>query len=359
MRMVVPPVARALRRHVPALRRRDDRIAALTRRNQALEHKLARASQRAARRPAPALPTDTAEDQPSFRRYVQAERRITLHLRDQGSVSDRAHLVTHKLRSYTLATSHGIRVPRVLGLWDDLDAIRLDALPDAVVVKSNGGANSRGVLPMRREGHRWRVVGGTTTLSRDDVVERLRSLEAERAVAGPYFAEELLDGGSGALPLDVKVYAFHGEVGHVMLRSVGDHLDARSHTFRLVLPDGSDPGPIYRPRSYDPGIPVPETLDRILEVARVLSRAVPLPFVRVDLYAVGDEVVLGELTPRPGGKQDHGPEHDVRLGRLWERALARRTDALIAAGANQLRFGPHPRELVVGDARVRFDAPPG
>ena len=48
-------------------------------------------------------------------------------------------------------------------------------------------------------------------------------------------------------------------------------------------------------------------------------------FVRVDLYALGDRIVVGELThyPEGGNKSFDPPEWDARLGALWPR-LGRR-----------------------------------
>jgi hypothetical protein len=44
-------------------------------------------------------------------------------------------------------------------------------------------------------------------------------------------------------------------------------------------------------------------------------------FVRVDLYALGDRIVVGELThyPTGGNKSFEPPEWDARLGALWPR----------------------------------------
>jgi hypothetical protein len=56
--------------------------------------------------------------------------------------------------------------------------------------------------------------------------------------------------------------------------------------------------------------------------------AVPLPFVRVDLYESDSQVFVGELTPFPGTATEHSPRWDGILGAAWERGEA----ALRAAG---------------------------
>lgn len=285
---------------------------------------------------------------PSFRRYIYAERRIADHMRRLDD-TDRGHLVTRKLKSYAFARSHGVDVPEVFGVWERPVDIAWDELPDTVVIKSAQGTAARGVTPLRRTEDGWTMVTTTETIAPKKLIRELTRLEVKGDVDGPYFAEELLGRGAGnALPVDVKVHAFYGEISHVLLRRVTVHRDAKSTAFRVILPDGTDPGPVVRGLSHDHEIPVPPNLDELMEVARRLSLGIPRAFIRVDLYDIDGRIVFGELTPRPGHLMDYGPKLDERLGHLWERAHARvMNDALDGAGL-AMRFGPGPRELVVG-----------
>jgi hypothetical protein len=292
---------------------------------------------------------------PSFRRYIYAERRIAAHLRDLDP-TDRGHIVTRKLKSYSFARSHGVDVPEIFGIWDRPRDIAWDELPDAVVIKSTKGTAARGVTPLLRTADGWTTVTTTDIVTPAEIVDRLTSLESTGRVGGPYFAEELLGGGSGnALPVDVKVHAFHGEVSHMLLRRVPVHRDAESTTFRVILPDGTDAGPVLRGLVHDHDIPVPGNLDALMEVARVMSLAIPRPFIRVDLYDVEGRIVFGELTPRPGHLMDYGPGQDERLGHFWERAQARVLDEALNGVGPTLGFGPGPRELLVGGRPVLPD----
>jgi len=285
---------------------------------------------------------------PSFRRYIYAERRIADHLRRLDD-DDRGHLVTRKLKSYAFARSYGVDVPEVFGVWERSVDIAWDELPEAVVIKSAQGTAARGVTPLRRTDDGWTMVTTTETVDPAKIVRGLADLEYEGKVGGPYFAEELLGGGVGnALPVDVKVHAFYGEISHVLLRRVTVHRDSDATAFRVILPDGTDPGPIVRGLPHDHEIPVPSNLDELMEVARRMSLGIPRAFIRVDLYDIDGRIVFGELTPRPGHLMDYGPKQDERLGHLWERAHARvMNDALSGAGF-AVRFGTGPRELVVG-----------
>ncbi|MBE1876356.1 ATP-grasp fold amidoligase family protein [Myceligenerans pegani] len=282
---------------------------------------------------------------PSFRKYLEAERRISAQgakssrtewERAEESVDPRFALV-QKLRGKALVQGRGVVLPAVYRTWETVDEIELSGLPEAFVLKSAGGATSHGVLPLRREGAAFRLISTDQVLSREDIVEHFRLKEARRRALAPYFAEEFLTGLSGSEILeDAKIYAFYGEIGQVLLRSVGSHGDATSVRFRYVDENGADLGAISRWRPVDPTVPVPASLPKMTEIARDLSKAAGVPFVRVDLYETERGVVFGEFTPRPGGLQDYVPSHDRKLGDMWERARLR-LDADIAR-----RIGPVP-----------------
>lgn len=326
-----------LRRAVPGIAWRDDRLAERGRQVAELRTRLAEAEARAAssaRGPGGTLPGRSTP--PSFRRHVHDLRRGVEELRTIDPAATHPLLqVARKLRNHRLAASHGAPVPEVLAVWDGPDQIDLDGLPDEFVLKSDGGAGGHGVLPLRREGpDRYRVVGGdredARVYGRDGIVERYRT---SRRVEGPFFAEALLRRpGVEGLPDDIKVYAFYGEVGQVLLRRMGRHADLRQARYRFLDGEGADLGPdasaSYR---IDGSIPPPEDLPAYLDLARHLSRAMALPFVRVDLYETADGPVFGELTRGPGGSQLYREDHDARMGLLWERAHYR-LDVDVVAG---------------------------
>ncbi len=291
------------------------------------------------------LAAQLAADTPSFRQHVFAARRVNAHMAPYNH-PDRGNLIARKLKSYSFAQSHGVRIPEVFGIWDAPEDIDWDALPDRVVIKTNTGSTGRGVFPLRRDDGRWYVVTQNEPIAPEDVVGRLRQLRTERRVGRQCFAEELLGGGAGnALPLEVRVSAFYGEVSHVLLRQVREHGSSRTAKSRRIGVDGVALGDDDQADE----LPVPTCLDELVDVARRLSSCIPHPFVRVDLYDIGGDVVFGELTPRPGSPGALGPELDERLGRMWEEAEARVLNDVIDGGDYRLKFGPGPRELQVGD----------
>ena len=283
------------------------------------------------------------DNEPSFIRHTYADRRINRHMRDRN-VPDRGNLVARKLKAYSFAQSHGVRVPRIFGIWDSPGKIDWSLLPDQVVIKSNTGSWGEGVFPLQRVDGAWTVFTTATPIAPEDVVGRLDDRRTGRRIGGPFFAEELLGGGrDNTLPVEVRVSAFYGEVSHALLRHVPEVGNRESVKYRRIVIGGVAP----QGEEAD-DIDVPGNLDELVDVARRLSLCIPRPYVRVDLYDIAGEVVFGELTPRPGDPTGIGVELDRRLGELWERAEARVLNDVIDGGDYRLRFGPGPRELQVG-----------
>lgn len=127
-----------------------------------------------------------------------------------------------------------------------------------------------------------------------------------------------------ALLDDVKVYAFYGHVGHILLRRPTEHGQIATMGYRYLDENGSDLGRDVAPvQRINPDIPLPANFERVIAIAGHLSSAVPLPFIRVDVYDTVDGPVLGELTRTPGGRQVYRQDYDTMLGSLWDEARIR------------------------------------
>lgn len=264
-----------------------------------------------------------------------------------------------KLRNLELGASHGVTVPEVYAVWPDLATMQLSGLPDRFVVKSDGGAGSVAVFPLeRRPEGRYRMIGTDREMTEAELAARFRDL-GQRARA-PFFAEELLHGvDGGPIPPDVKYYMFYGQVGQILVRTVGEHGRASTIRLKFIDEDAHDFGEVAVGRPHDPGIAIPESLAEMTAAAQHLSRAVGLPFCRVDLYETSLGVVLGEITRAPsGGNEYFTTAHDQRLGRHWIDAEARLTADLTAGRPMGPLFGdradlrlypPSDRDRYAGD----------
>jgi hypothetical protein len=127
--------------------------------------------------------------------------------------------------------------------------------------------------------------------------------------------EEFLDGGDGASPPDWKWLCFGGRAALVQV----DFNRFTGHSRNFYDPEGS---PVALRMYYPPGpeIGLPATFGAMRAVAERL--AADFAFVRVDLYTLGERIVVGELThyPTGGNKSFDPPDWDARLGALWPAA---------------------------------------
>ena len=344
-----------IKRAIPAIVRRDEKIAALQKRNRRLESQ-ARTTQRAQREV-----TQLRESlkRPSLQRSLDDLRRSVVSLRSVDTTkSHPLRQLPFKLRNYRLAASHGVPVPEVYATWPSVADIDLSQLPDSFVLKSDGGAGGHGVIPLTRVAEdAFTVVSTDKTLTTEDLKERLRSV---KSLSGPFFAEELLQGaGSDRIPEDVKIFVFYGSVGQILLRRADEHGNLLKTFYKFVDEHGNDLGEAVADHRLDPTIAAPRQLSTMVEMAKHLSRAVGVPFVRVDLYETDRGVVLGELTRVPGGHPAYSSDHDAFMGKLYEDGRWRLETDLAAGRPAGVLHGSHDAPDLYPPGHVSQSEDPG
>lgn len=281
---------------------------------------------------------------PSFLRHLQALRRGAAPLRALDPDGHHpAMQIPRKLRNYRLASSHGLPVPQVYAVWSRLEDIDLSGLPDEFVLKGEIGSGGKGVFPLRRIGaQRFQLLGGEEVYTRDSLVD---FLTGHPSVWGPYFAEEFLTQRvpGEQIPDDVKIYACYGQVLMVLLRQMPQHADLRTARYRYLDARGEDLGEdAAADRNVQSSIPAPEPFADFVRIAEHLSRAVALPFIRVDVYDTTRGPVLGELTRSPGGSQRYRPDLDAAWGQAWDEAQWRLDLDVVAGRPLRNLHGLHP-----------------
>lgn len=208
--------------------------------------------------------------------------------------SDLPTLCSDKFAVRDFVRSRGlgdILVPLVPGeeKWDRAEDIPWERLPNQFVLKCNNGSAHRRIvrdksqfdpIVVRRDAARW-------------LVSKFGLRQRERQYAGIrscLYAEELLPGERGPSPLDYKIWCSNGRPLFVWVDS-GRFAKQETTVFdldfkRLDVAIGVHPG------SCD--LDKPKNWDRMLEVAAILSKGIPI--VRVDLYNVNGRIYFGELT---------------------------------------------------------------
>lgn len=130
-----------------------------------------------------------------------------------------------------------------------------------------------------------------------------------------WMAEKLILAGDNNIARDIKFYMFYGQVG-LILETVRVPKIQRcwyDETLKVV-----DTGKYADLLFKSEKIP-----DELIEIAKMLSLKVPVPFLRVDFLVTGDEYYLGEFTPAPGQYWTFNYQWDSLLGRFYNEASMR------------------------------------
>lgn len=185
----------------------------------------------------------------------------------------------------------------VYGVWSNPEDIDFDSLPNKFALKANNGSGNHVFCKDK------------VMLDKNLAINRLKQamkiddagyyFEPHYAKIKPLiYAEELIDTGSNAWPVDYKFTCLKGEVADIFVCCERETGKAKYITLDKnwnVLP--------YTKEEYLPTEipPKPLHLDRMIEVAMILSA--DFDIVRVDLYEYKDKVFFSELTFSPWGGQ--------------------------------------------------------
>lgn len=205
-------------------------------------------------------------------------------------------------------------VAPLIGVWDRVEDIEWDRLPQKFVLKTNHDGGNFGVV----------ICKDKDTFDRAKAEKRLKaSLRRNTYLLGrewPYkniprkvFAEEYIEDQGREELLDYKFYCFDGKVRIVFIAS-------GRQTGKEVCIDyyDTDGNHIDGLRQSHPNAPVPPAkpvhFDLMKSLAENLSEGIP--HVRVDFYEANGSVYFSELTffPYGGWAAFHPEKYDTILG---------------------------------------------
>lgn len=203
-------------------------------------------------------------------------------------------------------------------LWQGLDLPEEPAWPAPFVLKSSHGCNQRAFI--RSGDTDWQEVRRRARYWTKNTYGRWLDEWAYRDLTPGLLVEPFV-GQDDTLPIDYKFYVFAGRVEFVQV-----HLE-REHAHRWMQFDRNWRRVSAATADSDPARP--PRLARMIEAAETLGR--DFDFVRVDLYAVGERLLFGEMTFYPGsGLDPFSPNSlDARIGRCWLDAIELR-EAVVA-----------------------------
>lgn len=255
----------------------------------------------------------------SFRNKVREEiyKRRQL-LKNRGY--DAVFALDIKSLGYRFAQKKGVNPPAVYYQNAKLNDIDLEGLPASFVLKPEQSHSSVGVNLIHFIGQDKEQCLELLTNKRMcllDVREAASKSMDEKIIADKWMVEELIypdDGGLYAVD-DWKFYCFYGEIGLILQKR--KKLDGSveyklyDNEFNEVRNTGKYIG------SINSDLPLALRMEEMSISAKLLSSAIPKPFMRIDLFSSLNGVYFGEFTPFPGGFSMFWKSWDERLGMMW------------------------------------------
>ncbi|WP_024355085.1 ATP-grasp fold amidoligase family protein [Brevundimonas naejangsanensis] len=191
-----------------------------------------------------------------------------------------------------------------------------DIIPRAgAVLKPANDSGSRGVYLCQDDGTFFSVRDKTTFTDFAEVVQIIKSqMKSKEILSHRFHLEEMIVEVDGAPARDFKFYAFYGEIGLVI------EIVRKPETRHCFYVNGKPANVGKYPGELFKGTEIPKGLS---EEIQAVSRELPVPFTRIDVYKSKNGVVFGEFTHTPGNFEGFSLEHDRRLGEMYTRAQAR------------------------------------
>ncbi|MCM1022350.1 MAG: hypothetical protein NC343_08515 [Muribaculum sp.] len=211
-----------------------------------------------------------------------------------------------------------------LGVWNSVNDIDLDSLPDKFVLKTTHGGGGGGVVICRDKAS-FNFDEAKIKLKQSlkaDIYKSLREWPYKN-VPRRIIAEQFIELPSIADLTDYKIYCFNGKPTYIQViqnRNTNETIDFFDTDWNHQEFYGLNPvpkpakGPVPKPAKGP--VPKPANLSDMLFVAGKL--AMDTQFVRVDLYQTDSGIYFGELTFFPAsGIGTFTPEYwNGRLGDL-------------------------------------------
>lgn len=183
------------------------------------------------------------------------------------------------------------------GVWEKVEDIDWNALPDKFVIKPTHSGGADCIL----------ICKDKSSFDIEEAKQRLqKAMHANgiwnnlrewtyKDIKPRIIAEQLLEDEVMPYPQDYKFWCFDGEVKCFYIttgRSEGGH--TKDNFFDVTGKYMADLEHVMYKSDPNGLPPIPSTLPKMIELAKVLSKGVP--HLRVDLYEVNGKIYFGELT---------------------------------------------------------------
>lgn len=218
------------------------------------------------------------------------------------------------VREYVTEKGHADCLNEVYGVYDRVQDIDYDSLPNQFVIKAAHGSHMNYIVKDKSTFDWKHAKKMMKTWLHQDIYWSGREW-VYRNIPKRIIIEKYLEDETGELR-DYKFFCFNGKPQFMQLE-VGRYTAFNTRNFYDVewnlLPFGKE-----IPHNPDIVVEKPHMFDEMIDLATILCK--PFQFVRVDLYQANNKMYFGELTFFPaGGASDFVPsEYDNIVGNMWK-----------------------------------------
>lgn len=217
------------------------------------------------------------------------------------------------VRDYVRDRIGGEYLVPLLGNWEHFDDIDFSALPDQFVLKCNHDSGGLVICKNKAE--------LDIPSAKKNIEKSLRSnfypvgREYQYKNIHPRILCEQFLSDNGNVPADYKIYCFNGEPDCILV--CVDRFSQGSNKAKYYFYDKKWSFLRYNigdDQIDDPHLPQPQGLEKMLEIAKILSS--DFIFARIDLYNLNGKIYFGEITlsPNSGFDPDITAETDYLFG---------------------------------------------
>lgn len=220
----------------------------------------------------------------------------------------------YTVREYIESIGYGHLLNDLIGVYNNVDQIDFDKLPNQFVLKGSHGSGFNIIVKDKSQLNKRRAKMLMRSWLRQHIAWSGREWVYEK-MPRHIIAEKYLEDETGELR-DYKFYCFNGKPVFMQLE-VGR---GTNHNTRNFYDMDWNLMPFGKELPHNPNLEVkkPQMFAEMKAIAADLCK--PFQYVRVDLYQVGGKVYFGELTFFPaGGAPDFVPAgYDAVVGKMWK-----------------------------------------
>ncbi|MGX6971060.1 ATP-grasp fold amidoligase family protein [Vagococcus bubulae] len=202
----------------------------------------------------------------------------------------------------------------LLFIYDDVDEIEWEKLPEKFVIKMNHGSGFN-LICSDINNFDIGYAKEKLKLWKNEDFWKIYSELQYKHIKKKILIEKYIETQSGKLPNDYKIFCFHGKALCIMSCEERETGNTKFYYFNVkgeLVPYNKS-----SVEAIENNLPIhlPENYEDMVAISEALSK--PFKFVRVDLYSEDNQIIFGELTFTPGAgiNKDRFEEIDLLLGK--------------------------------------------